>query len=638
MSRRLVAALVAVIGAAGCQDIGGEGMPGDAGADAGATCRKDTDCKGARICEDGQCVEPPGKDAATSDGGAPADGGGPRSDGAAPLADGATRADAATVTDSATPADGAASVDGAAPVADLGPGDAATADAADAGPGDATTADAASGGDAGAVDAGPGDAATADAAPGGDAGAVDAGDASEPPADAAEADACPPPAFELCDGADNDCDGEVDEGDPGGGRDCDTGTPGVCAIGVSVCREGVLECQPLVAPAAEVCDGRDNDCNGLTDELPVLAGPAVRVTQTPFHARAPDLAWNGAGYGIAWSGIPAAGIAPDVFLRRVDAAGAPVGDPLRLSDDNADSKGARLALAGGRYFTTWIDSRGDNMQKALMARASADAVRQGEDVGLSGSTASGTDAAPLGDQAAFAWIVGDTVWTSRYHADGQLAVGARGAAGAQYGQYPAVAAGPDGELGVAWRDGRTLDRGNPVYQIYFARIGPDGAQIGQTVAVSGNGRDVQPPAIAWSGDRWGIVWSDTRSGRAEVYFAAVDAAPALVAGPSLVSEHASSKGGLAPAADGIAPPAIAWNGRTFGVAWWDDRDGSTEIYFAHLNRDGVNGSGDRRISDAPGMSVFPQLVWTGTEFGVVWQDHRDGHAQVYFVHGPMGCP
>ncbi len=38
------------------------------------------------------------------------------------------------------------------------------------------------------------------------------------------------PQAEACDGVDNNCDGAVDEGNPGGGgQDCDTGLPGVCA-------------------------------------------------------------------------------------------------------------------------------------------------------------------------------------------------------------------------------------------------------------------------------------------------------------------------------------------------------------------------------------------------------------------------
>lgn len=76
------------------------------------------------------------------------------------------------------------------------------------------------------------------------------------------------PAKEACDGKDNDCDGKTDE-DFQLGTACTVGK-GICeAKGTLVCKKGGsgAECsaRPGV-PAIEICDGLDNNCDGSVDE------------------------------------------------------------------------------------------------------------------------------------------------------------------------------------------------------------------------------------------------------------------------------------------------------------------------------------------------------------------------------------
>ncbi len=52
----------------------------------------------------------------------------------------------------------------------------------------------------------------------------------------------------------------------GGGQPCDTGLPGTCATGVTQCSANGTTCKGLAAPAAETCNGLDDDCNGTSDE------------------------------------------------------------------------------------------------------------------------------------------------------------------------------------------------------------------------------------------------------------------------------------------------------------------------------------------------------------------------------------
>jgi hypothetical protein len=85
-----------------------------------------------------------------------------------------------------------------------------------------------------------------------------------------------------CDTVDNDCDGATDEGltsaMPDGAVLATPGAPcgtGLCAGGAVACDigTGALTCSTLFQAEREVCNGRDDDCDGVVDELPADEAP-----------------------------------------------------------------------------------------------------------------------------------------------------------------------------------------------------------------------------------------------------------------------------------------------------------------------------------------------------------------------------
>lgn len=225
------------------------------------------------------------------------------------------------------------------------------------------------------------------------------------------------------------------------------------------------------------------------------------------------------------------------------------------------------------------------------------------------------------------------------------------------------------ELAVAWVDNRD---GND--EIYFARLTGTGSLIGSEVRVTTDAGRSSGPWLIWTGVEYAVAWFDNRDGNDEIYFRRIDTDGTLLgASPVRVTNDAASSlfpslvyndSGYAIAwedkrngeyqiyitvlnATGgdilddtrltttdieAVAASLVWNGVGYALAWHDKRHNSDEeIYFAEVDTDGAVVGLERRITDSPGRSSIPRLVWTGSGYGMVWEDSRDGASNTYFL-------
>ena len=433
-----------------------------------------------------------------------------------------------------------------------------------------------------------------------------------------------------CNGTDEDCDGASDEHYAavqacGEGACRARSTPATCLAGVeTACEPG----RPLGEADAN-CDLVDDDCDGVADEdVVILLGGERRLTNDAAGSVRPRLVASGGGYMVAW--VDNRLEDAHIFLRRLDAQGAPAADLQRISVRRGSHFQPSVVPAGEGYGVAWHGT-GEGVGVVYFARVDANGVVVGGDVDLSGGGANAAHAEVVWNGQEYA-----VAWTDSRHGDSEVYFRRVSAAGEAVGGAVRVT-NVAGEASVPSLVHLGAGRGyavaynehaDGVFNVWLQRMDAAGAPVGAPQRVSTGPDNANAPRLLHIGGGYAVTWYDTRDDNTEIYVARLDANGARIGDNIRVTNGAHPS----------VLPSIVRTVTGYGVAWQDRRAGNHEIWFRHLDDLGVPVAQPVRISNDPDNSFGPSLAWTGDTFGVAWYDTRHGEGEIYFARGPFGCP
>jgi len=376
----------------------------------------------------------------------------------------------------------------------------------------------------------------------------------------------------------------------------------------------------------------------------VIDTNAIAISTAPGDQWDPTIAFDGTNYYVAWMDTRISYC--DIYGSRVNQTGI-ILDTAGVAISTATDVQLYPAITFGatHYLAIWQDRRNDFYYDIYGARIDqAGSVL--DSLGFVVATAANTQNNPAlsFDGANYLVVWEDTHRDSFYDVYGRRvdqfganldSMAIKISTDIDNQRHPSIVF--DGtNYFIVWENHFAVD-------IYGARLDPTGVVIDTAgIPISSSIYMEYDPAVAYGNDNYLIAWQDSRS---------------IATGPDIYGARVNLSGVVLDTA-GIAIstfygydgfPCIAFGDTDYLVAWQDARSLATapDIYCARVNQAGtVLDPGGIALSAAPYDQRYPSAAFDGTNFLVVWQDYRNGNWDIYgtrvtpsgTVLDPLGIP
>jgi hypothetical protein len=394
---------------------------------------------------------------------------------------------------------------------------------------------------------------------------------------------------------------------------------------------------------ADIYGARMTPDGTLLDGTPILIGAAASTQ------REPCVEFDGVRFFVVWEDSRNFGATgDDIYGARVTTDGDVLDTTgIIVANETGNQNNPDLVFGTTNYMVAWQDERNGGVDVyAARVNTSGNVL---DSTGIAVSVAADVQETPAVDHNGVMFLV---AWTDQRNGtpdiyatrvtssgiviepDGFIVCEAE-----DIQSFPAMAFDGARHL-LVWQDNR--DELSTDYNIAGTVISPDDTvfpPLGVVLSSQRPANQEEQAAIAFDGENYLVVWRDRR------YGADVDIHGGRISGDGFPLDLTGISISLSVGAQGF--PALAYGDGVYLVVWEDRRGGGYDIYAARLTPDGTLLDVDGFvISDAADEQRKPDVAFADGNFLVVWQDQRDGAADIYgaqvdldgLVLQPAGIP